>query len=259
MSNKDHPFEENKSKLRQFLESILSEKTDPIFIRIKPILLMNLERGRIDGFIGDDIRLLDAYVERVAAQYRQLHPYIHKLQVERDDEAWEPLFEKLQEWAYNFLLRNNFSATLATHETAMDCGTAAAITLLDAYFPYDTDFEPWAHVIARNACLKFFRNETKKSIVPPQNIVELKETLSNADDSILAGQRRLENKNEVLAALAQLPRARREVIELYYFDGESLPEIAKTMGKTVGAIHSLHFNALQDLRKILGTNRDINL
>jgi RNA polymerase sigma factor (sigma-70 family) len=259
MSNKDHQFEDSKSKLRQILESILAQKADPIFIRIKPILLMNLDRGRIHGFIGDDISLLDAYVERVAAQYQQFHPYIHKLQVERDDEVWAPLFEKLQEWAYNFLLRNNFSATLATHEIAMDCGTTAAMTLLDAYFPYDTDFEPWAHVITRNACLKFFRNETKKSVVPPQNIVELKETLSNTDDSISTGQSRLENKNEVLAALAQLPSARRQVIERYYFDGESLPEIAQTMGKTVGAIHSLHFNALQDLRKILGTNRDINL
>lgn len=259
MSTKELQFQDNESGVNKILESLLAKETDPVFAKIKPILLTNLDRGRIDGFIGDNISLLDGYVERVVTHFKQLHPYIYKLQVERDDEVWGPLFEKLQEWAYNFLLRNNFSATPDTHETAMNCGTAAAITLLEAYFPYDTDFEPWAHVIARNACLKFFRNETKKSIVPPQNIVELKETLSNGDDSILAGQKRLEDRKEVLTALAQLPRARQQVIELYYFDGESLPEIAKTMGKTVGAIHSLHFNALQDLRKILGTNRDINL
>jgi DNA-directed RNA polymerase specialized sigma24 family protein len=33
-------------------------------------------------------------------------------------------------------------------------------------------------------------------------------------------------------------------------------EIAKKMGKTVGAIYSLRFNALNDLRKILSRNRD---
>lgn len=247
--------EDIKLELEKALK-LLEQKGYPFTAEIRPILFTNLDRDRIDGFIQGQISCVVEYAQRVADYYVRLCPYIEAVQNERTDEVWEKLFEKLQEWTYNFLLRNNFSATLSTREIAMDCGTAAAITLLDAYFPYDIEFEPWAHIIARNACFKFFRNETKKSVVPSQNIVELKETLSNADDSILAREKRLEDQTDVITALGQLANARQQVIELYYFDEISLPQIAERMGKSVGAIHSLHFNALQDLRKILVPNRD---
>ena len=61
----------------------------------------------------------------------------------------------------------------------------------------------------------------------------------------------------LLEIIAQLPPSRREVIELIYFRELSPKEVAKIMKKSVGAIYNLHFNALQDMQKILSENRDI--
>ena len=63
-------------------------------------------------------------------------------------------------------------------------------------------------------------------------------------------------QGDLLAAISKLSDSRRQVIELIYFDEFSPVEIAARMKKSVGAIYSLQFNALNDLRKILGNNRN---
>jgi len=219
--------------------------------KIRPVLYANLDRKRVENFIGDDISRVAEYVQRVADHYTRLNPYITAIQDARSDDAWLPLFKSMRQWAYNFLLRKNFVPGLSTAAIAEECATAAAVNLLDANFPYDIEFEPWAHVIVTNACLRFFRDGTKKSVIPPQNIVELDEKLPGPNDISLDIQ---DNKDDLLIALSLLSDARRQVIQLHYLDELPLPEAARVMGKSVGAIHSLHFNALQDLRKILSEN-----
>jgi RNA polymerase sigma factor (sigma-70 family) len=243
-----------KSEIEEALESLAEEHGNLLAASIRPILYTNLDRGRVEGFTAS--YSVSSYVKRVGDHYMRLNAYIVKIQVERVEEIWVDIFKNLRNWAYNFLLRKNFDANSSTREIADECATAAAAKILEAHFPYDTDFEPWARVIVINTCLKFFRDQTKKSIVPPQNIVELDETLSNRDDLIQVSQKHREDKSDLANAMVQLSDARRQVIEHYYLDELPLPEIAKIMGKSVGAIHSLHFNALQDLRKILEANRD---
>ena len=141
----------------------------------------------------------------------------------------------------------------STHMIAEECATEAALRILDAHFPYDTEFEPWAYTIVSMSCLRFFRDGTKKSVIPPQNLVELDEELPDLDTArLMEGT----DQSDLLDAISELPDARRQVIQLHYFKGMSLPEIANTLGKSAGATHSLHFNALRDLRKILGKNRN---
>jgi RNA polymerase sigma factor (sigma-70 family) len=213
----------------------------------------NLDRGRVEHFIENDIARVDAYVRRVHENYARLHPYIESVQKERADEAWQPLLVKLQTWAYNFLLGKGFVPGFSTRDIAEECATEAALRILDAHFPYDTEFAPWAHTTVTMTGFRFFRDGTRKSIVPPQNLVELDEQLPNPEEINRASQ---EERQVLLQAMAHLSEARRQVIQLHYLDELSLPEIARQMGKSAGAIHSLHFNALQDLRKILNKNRD---
>jgi RNA polymerase sigma factor (sigma-70 family) len=245
--------EEIKFEMEKALKSLLEARGTQGTAGLGAIFQANLDRGRVEVFVGEELARADEYVRHVADQYKKLNPYLTAVQIERTPEVWTPLFKKLQTWAYNFLLRKNFFPGLETRAIAEERATDAAMQILEAYFPYDIEFEPWAHVIVTNTCLRFFRDETKKSIVPSQKIVELDEKLPGPDDPSWANQ---ESRSELLKAMAQLPDARRQVIQYHYLDELSLPEIAKSMGKSVGAVHSLHFNALQDLRKILDKNRN---
>jgi RNA polymerase sigma factor (sigma-70 family) len=245
--------EDIKFEIEKTLQFLEDEREAQIAANIRLVLHANLDRGRVENFIGNDINRVCEYVQRVVDQYARLNPYIKAVQSDRSDDVWLPLLKCLQLWAYNFLLRKNFVPGLSTGVIAEECATAAAINILDAYFPYDTDFEPWAHVVVTNTCLRFFRDETKKSIIPPQSIVELDEKLSSSDHISLGDQ---DDRGDLLKAMSRLSDARRQVIQLHYLDELPLPEVAKVMGKSIGATHSLHFNALQDLRKILGENRN---
>jgi RNA polymerase sigma factor (sigma-70 family) len=254
MSTTSQFLENINAEIEKALVSLAREMGDHIVASIRPILYTNLDRGRVEGFT--EHCSVGNYVKRVAYYYIRMNSYIAKIQVEKAEEVWADVFKNLQDWAYNFLLRKNFDANSSTRDVADECAVAAATRIIEAHFPYDTDFEPWAHVIVMNTCRKFFRDATKKSIVPPQNIIELDEALASMDDSVEVSRTHLEDKSDLSQAIAQLSDARRQVIELYYLDELPLPEIAKIMGKSVGAIHSLHFNALQDLRKVLEANRD---
>jgi len=160
-------------------------------------------------------------------------------------------------WAYHFFLKKGFLANVTTQEIASECATEAAVNVLRAHFPYDTDLEPWACVIVQNTCRKYIRGATKKSIIPQENIVDLDETLSNLKDPTIQDREYIQElQGDLLEAIAQLSAARRQVVEFIYFQELSPAEIARRMEKSVGAIYSLQFNALHDLRKILSENRN---
>jgi RNA polymerase sigma factor (sigma-70 family) len=243
--------------LEQALHS-LAEIHEAGFIRqLKLILLKNLDRGRLQSFTEGRLDHVSAYVGRVANSFSTLQPYLTKLQSERDPETWAPLFERMQTWAYNFLLRKGFAAEERTRELAAERATEAAVTILNAHFPYDTDFDPWAHILVQNTCRKFIHRELKKSEVPAEQMVELHENLVNPTDFLLELQTlQKEAGSEIVKALGQLSEARRSVIQSIYFEEMAPEEVAQQMGKSVGAIYSLQFHALQDLRKILSTIRD---
>ncbi|MBS4062593.1 MAG: sigma-70 family RNA polymerase sigma factor [Bacteroidetes bacterium] len=243
--------EDIRVEIDKTLQSLDIEAHTAASIRI--ILHTNLDRGRAENFIGNDIRRVGDYVRRVLEHYGRLHSHIQSVQKARTDEVWQPLFKQLQAWAYSFLLRKGFVPGPSTRAIAEECATEAAIRILDAHFPYDTDFDPWAHTTVIMTCFRFFRDGTKKSTIPPNNLVELDEQLPNLEDSDFKNQ---DDRNVLLQAMLGLSEARRQVIHLHYLDDVPLTEIATLMGKSAGAIHSLHFNALQDLRKILSKNRD---
>jgi RNA polymerase sigma factor (sigma-70 family) len=225
--------------------------------KIKPILSANLDRGRVQYFLAGDPDRIHAYVRLVADNFTKLNPYLHQLQSEQDTEVWAPLYERMQTWAYNFLLRKNFPAGRDTCDLAVECATEAAIHLLHSHFPYDTGFDPWAHILVQNACRKFIQGSLKKSVVPQEKQVELKDGLADPNNlSVEAQLLMTELGAELETALEQLSEARRSLIRMLYFEGLEPQEAASRLGKSIGAVYSLNFNALHDLRKILSTIRD---
>ena len=251
--------EDIKTEIDNSLILLSEQKGDEIAKRIRLILYTNLDRGRIQSFVEGDINLVRDYIWRVADEYINLSPFINKLQIERTTMVWEPLYKQMVSWAFTFFIKRGFYANINTQEIATECATEAAMHVLRAYFPYDCDLEPWACVIVQNTCRKYIRGATKKSIIPQQNLVDLEEMLNNVKDPSHQDQVYLKDlQGDLWEAINQLSDARRQVVELIYFNELSPVEIASRMKKSVGAIYSLQFNALHDLRKILSKNRNNN-
>jgi RNA polymerase sigma factor (sigma-70 family) len=248
-------IEDIKAEMEIALGTLSEQRGNEIAVRIRSILYTNLDRGRIQGFIEGEIDRVQDYVWRVVDKYISLNPYIKELQKEGAANAWEPLIKKLQSWAYNSL--RNDVVDMPPLENAQECANEAAITILGAHFPYDTDFEPWAYVIVKNICSKFIRKATKKSAVPQQSIIHIDDALDPIKDPQFEQQEYQKDlQDDLFVAISQLSNGRRQVIELKYLQDFSLDEIAKKMRKSIGAIYCLHFNALNDLRKILSKNKD---
>ena len=249
--------EDTRLAIEAAIKTLAESKGEELIRQIRPILYTNLDRGRVTYFTNGNTALIPAYLSLVLENYTVLHEYIHRLQIERNTEAWEPLFQRMQTWAYNFFLRKNFSTDHTTEEAAIECATEAAITLLHAHFPYDTEFDPWAHMIVQNTCRKFMTRALKKSVVPPENKVDLNENQVDPDEVLLESQAlRRESIAGLESMLSQLSEARRRVIEYIYFQDMAPEEVARILNKSVGAIYSLQFQALRDLRKILHKTRD---
>ncbi len=249
--------DEIRDSLEQALQALANEKGRELAGRLRPILLANLDRGRIEGFTGGKPELVREYVWRVADGFIRHSTYLHDIQSTKASEDWEPLFKQMQLWAYNFLIRKGSIPGLGTQEISFECATEAALSLVNAHFPYDIAFEAWAHIIVQNACRKYFRQGQRKSAIPEENFVDLDDMLDNLADPA-SGEREQPNNlaADLLDAISRLPETRRHVIEAIYFDGLRPAEIAKEMGKSVGAVHSLLFNTLRDLRKILSKIRN---
>ncbi len=244
-----------KAQLEIAFLSLRNQKSDEFISRVRPIIESNLDRGRILSFIEGNTDLVQEYVIRVAGLFESLNPFINELQVQRTTRVWEPLFKQMQIWAFNFFLKKNFYKNISTQEIASECAVEAAINILSARFPYDTDFDPWAYVVVQYSCLKYMRNETKLSVIPTQKLVALDDALDHiSDPKHIEQAHQKENRDDLLQIISHLPKARRRVVELLYFEELAPNEVAKIMGKTVGAIYSIKFAALNDLQRICSRN-----
>jgi len=105
----------------------------------------------------------------------------------------------------------------------------------------------WLHTITHHKAVDAVRREQLRRTEPDDRVGDL------ADDSVdllrevwLSAQR-----DVVQSALASLPRAQRELIELAYFDGESQSQLAQRLGQPLGTIKSRTQTALARLRAAL--------
>lgn len=114
-------------------------------------------------------------------------------------------------------------------------------------------FTAWLLRIARNLAIDSYRRRN----VRPRPVTDVDKSdskmdrvpdpsLDIAEQSIVL----LEQK-QVRSALATLPHAQREVIELAYFHGMTRQEIAEATGEALGTIHTRARLALQKLRQAL--------
>ena len=78
----------------------------------------------------------------------------------------------------------------------------------------------------------------------PAEIIALPEAMPGLEDL------------DLRAAMGKLSGTQREVVELYYYAGYSVAEIADMLGKNESAVYSLHARALRALRDRMSERED---
>ena len=213
----------------------------------------NLKNGRGNFFLENIPNASPQdYVFHVVETYERLSPYVQGVQIERSPDIWIELYETLQKFAYNFLVKKGLYSGKSTFHLGIDCATDAAIAILDARFPYDTDFDPWIYNFVKFACLKRIQQGVKRSN-NMKEVIYQDVVLDEFSAPVLNNQRR-DIIIDAINAYLQLSENRQEVLRLRYEKGLSSKEIAIQMGKSVNAIDKLHFDAIRQLRQLLDVN-----
>jgi RNA polymerase sigma-70 factor (ECF subfamily) len=106
-------------------------------------------------------------------------------------------------------------------------------------------FTSWLYRIAHNQVVDYLRKKSRRTTVPldesmpafdgdPENIIERKVAIE-----------------ELSIAARKLTPAQQEVIALRFTSDLSVAEVARTMGKSEGAVKALQHSAMVALRKVL--------
>jgi len=114
-------------------------------------------------------------------------------------------------------------------------------------------FTNWLFRIARNLAIDVYR---RRSVRPQALYSEngsdaILEQVPDPDMDVAEQTQSILKNRQVRNALASLPRAQRQVIEMAYFHGMTRQEIAEATGEALGTIHTRARLALQKLREEL--------
>jgi RNA polymerase sigma-70 factor (ECF subfamily) len=106
-------------------------------------------------------------------------------------------------------------------------------------------FSAWLFRIAHNQMVDYFRKKSRQATVP------LDESLAaGGSDPRQVAERKLEIE-QLAQATKRLTPAQQEVISLRFAGEMSVAEVARVMGRSVGAVKALQHSAIVALRKVL--------
>lgn len=125
-------------------------------------------------------------------------------------------------------------------EDAVQQALANAHAALSAPDDRPLELRPWLYRLAHNAALNVLRASRDTATAP-----EAPAQAGEAPDEVLARRQRLD---ELLAAIAALPRAQRDSLLLRELEGRSHEEIASALGMSVGAARQQVFRARAAVR-----------
>lgn len=97
-------------------------------------------------------------------------------------------------------------------------------------------FKAWLYAIARHKCLDYHRAHKRRQT---EELSEETTGLSSEDDAYVVSDRAL----AVRAALAGLPEAQREILDLYFYAELTLPEIAQMLERNLNTVKYQFYRA----------------
>lgn len=114
-------------------------------------------------------------------------------------------------------------------------------------FRRDSRLRPWLFTIAMNLVREHHRKSQRRREQSLESAPESAEPATSPDESESARER----SARVRTALASLPDAQREVIELHWFENSPYEEIAMILGASVAAVRVRAHRGYERLREIL--------
>jgi RNA polymerase sigma-70 factor (ECF subfamily) len=185
--------------------------------------------------------------------------------VQGDRDAVESLLQQ-----YGPQLRERFQHEIGTRwQSVLEIDDVLQVTFLEVFLRMDQfqdrgpgSFEAWLSRIARNNLLDAIRSLSQARQVPPERRVscptaeessmQLLATLGLTTGTPSRHAVAQETHRQVQDAVAQLPRDYSQVLSLHDLQGISMPEVARVMQRTTGAVYMLRARALDFLRETLG-------
>ncbi len=162
---------------------------------------------------------------------------------QQDQEALTQLYEENFDRIYRYVvlkIGNRMEAEDITQQVFLN-----AIKSISTFKWKGMPFSTWLYRIAHNQIVDYFRKKTKRTIVL------LDESLPSGDsDPGLEAEQNLDIE-KLSSATRRLTKAQQEVISLRFAGELSIAEVARTMGKSEGAIKALQHSAIRSLRKVL--------
>ncbi|ALC85393.1 MULTISPECIES: RNA polymerase sigma factor [Bacillaceae] len=165
-----------------------------------------------------------------------------RLVKEKHGHALEELYDRYIKLVYGFVMKFCNGNEDKTKEI-IQLVFLRLWTTNSHYDPAQGSFVNWLLTITRNICIDYHRKEKRYT----QHYQEEHEEIA---DLANANERRV-NTNEIEMAKNKLPTAQRKLIDLLYWKGYSLSEIAKLEQEPLGTIKSRLHQALKGLRKHL--------
>ena len=164
-----------------------------------------------------------------------------------DEDALGELYDRQGRVAYGLALRILRDERLA--EDAVQEAFLAVWKSALSFRPERAKASTWIHTLVHRRAVDLVRREQRRRAEPLDD--ELAGRLSDAGAPTEEAAWLRFERERVQAALAQLPDAQREALELAYYGGFSQSELAERLGMPLGTIKSRMFAGLTRLRELL--------
>lgn len=160
-----------------------------------------------------------------------------------EDDALAALYDRFGRTAYGLALRVVRDTTLA--EDVVQEAFLSLWRSAGRFVPERSRAGTWLLTLVHRRAVDLVRREERRRSEPIESSPEAAD-----DDAAEAPWLRLE-RERVQAALARLPDAQREAIELAYYGGFTQAELADRLGQPLGTIKSRMFAGLARLGELL--------
>jgi len=164
-----------------------------------------------------------------------------------DDTALAELYDRIGRVAYGIALRILRDERLA--EDAVQEGFLAVWRSAATFRAERAKASTWVVTLVHRRAVDLVRREERRRAEPlePVGGEDTPDPAGSAEDEAWLGFER----ERMLSALAALPDAQRESLELAYYGGYSQSELAEMLGVPIGTIKSRMFAGLARLRELL--------
>ena len=165
-------------------------------------------------------------------------------------EAFEALYLKYLKKVYTYIYYR--VGNIDDAEDITESVFLHALIHLDRYQDRGIPFSAWLLRIAHNLVANWHRSSSRRRAVGLDSAAPLHDTSPTPEESLESE----EEKEELLAALMELPEERQQALILRFAEGMKHKEIGEVMGKSAGAVKVLVHRSLISLHRGLSEKED---